>query len=559
LSSDIFYTIILVLIVLTSGLLWLQGSDWGHPYAFHSDELRYLTRTINDPASPVWTIYGRWPIYLVLAASGLTDIPASSITFARKLSTLISLVGLVAAALAARRLSGWAGAIVAASLLAGAPVVVQSAHFFIADVLLSTGVSVSILFAFRIVQRECGGWLDTLGMGVSWGIAMGSKPSGLFLLPGIALAYFLSRVPGRMGRLTTTCSVAVVLALLGQPTLLVHGLRAFLHEGQFLHHLGVAAGTYLPPYTLQFENTPAWTYYFTHLLWWGAGPPLTLLGCLGGIVALIHLVQGWRQWQVEYHLGTTAVTCAVFGTFYLMSAGQRDKFTRYVLPLLPSLAILGSWFLVNLTKRLSVWLRSLILVAFVLVDLVPGVMYTRIYRHLDTRLQAATWVERNIPARSSICHEPDLGFAVPPIGLGGPSYGNTGSLEYQGTLLDWGLLYWASDYVRQNQSAPVVETSEMQSVRSQAQQQLRVNSWLATCDWIILSDRFADQFMPLSDEFEAIGTFYNDLLSNRHSEFHRVAEFRSLPGILGFTVDDSRSELTFRSFDHPTIWIFRRY
>jgi hypothetical protein len=215
--------------------------------------------------------------------------------------------------------------------------------------------------------------------------------------------------------------------------------------------------------------------------------------------------------------------------------------------------------LVNLTKRLSMWLRSLILVAFVLADLVPGVMYTRIYRHLDTRLQAATWVERNIPARSPICHEPDLGFAVPPIGLGGPSYGNTGSSEYQGTLLDWGLLYWASDYVRQNQSAPVVETSEMQSVRSQAQQQLRVNSWLATCDWIILSDRFADQFMPLPDEFEAIGTFYKDLLSNRHSEFHQVAEFRSLPGILGFTVDDSRSELTFRSFDHPTIWIFRRY
>ena len=280
---------------------------------------------------------------------------------------------------------------------------------------------------------------------------------------------------------------------------------------------------------------------------------------MGGIVALIALFRGRREWRVEYRLGSVAVACAVFGTFYLMSAGQRDKFTRYALPLLPSLAILGSWCLVSLMRRLSIWLRSLILIALVLVGLMPGVMYTRIYRHLDTRLQAAMWVERNVPAGSSICHEPDLGFAVPPVGLGGPAYGNIDSLEYQGTLLNWGLLYWASDFVRQNQSSPVAETSEMQEVRSQAQQRAQIGSWLATCDWIILSDRFADQFMPLPDEFEAISTFYKDLLSDRHSEFRKVAEFRSLPGVLGLTVDDRRSELTFRSFDHPTIWVFRRY
>jgi hypothetical protein len=208
---------------------------------------------------------------------------------------------------------------------------------------------------------------------------------------------------------------------------------------------------------------------------------------------------------------------------------------------------------------LNVVLRSLILLALVVMGLLPGLMYGRIYQCPDTRLQAAVWVERNIPAGSSICHEPDLGFAVPPVGLGGPAYGNIVSLEYQGTLLDWGLLYWASDFVRLNQSAPVVETPEMQAVRSQAQQQAQISSWLATCDWIILSDRFADQFMPLPDEFEAVSAFYKDLLSNRHPGFYQVAEFRSLPGILDFTVDDSGSELTFRSFDHPTIWIFRRY
>jgi hypothetical protein len=198
------------------------------------------------------------------------------------------------------------------------------------------------------------------------------------------------------------------------------------------------------------------------------------------------------------------------------------------------------------------------LVAVVVGGWIPGLLYDQIYRRADTRLQAAVWAEHNIPAGSFICHEPDLGFAVPPIGLGGPAYGNTASRNYQGTLLNWGLLYSASDYLHLNQPAPVNEMPGIQHLRSQEQQRLQIQSWLMTCDWLILSDRFADQFMPLPEDFEAISMLYRDLLSGRYADFQRVAEFRSLPGLFDFTIDDRNSELTFRSFDHPTIWVFHR-
>jgi hypothetical protein len=198
------------------------------------------------------------------------------------------------------------------------------------------------------------------------------------------------------------------------------------------------------------------------------------------------------------------------------------------------------------------------LVVVAILGLMPGLSYNQIYRHPTTRLQAAAWIEQNIPARSTICHEPDLGYAVPPIGMGGPAYGNTASHDYKGTLLDWGLLYNASDYLRQNQRTPVAETPETQAVRTRLQQEARIQAWSATCDWMILSDRFADQFLPLPDDFQAISTFYADLLSGRHPDFDVVAEFRSLPSLFNVTIDDRKSELTFRSFDHPTIWIFHR-
>ena len=531
----------------------LYGSSWGYPYDFHSDEFFYLNRVLKDPAIPFWTNYGRWPIYMLRGVSWLTSREAN-VVLARQLSAIITTLGLAATVLATRELAGRYGMILTAALLAGAPLIVQSSHFFITDVLLTAGTAMVILFALRIIRQ--GRWGDSLALALAWGVATGSKLTGIFLLPTIFLAHFLSPPLHRWRRFAAVILVAACVALLGQPTLIKHGLDAYLRQGALLSNLAVAAGTSRPPYTLQFAGAKAWTYYLSHLLTWGAGPMLMLGGCAGFGWATIWIVRQRGSWRSTARVGQVAVVWLTFLGFYLVSAGQHDKFVRYILPLLPPLAILAGWFLADLLNHLRPKVAWPLLMSIVFCSLLPGILYFRVYTRPNTRLAAAAWITQNVPVGASICHEPDLGFAVPPIGMGGPAYGAAAGRNYQGILLDWGLLYWASDYPRLYHKGILPETPA--ALRDQKSQASQIRAWLAGCDWVILSDRFADQYLPLPDDFPAISNFYRSTLTGQSPEFRQVAAFRSLPGIGGLTVDDRISELTFRSFDHPTFWIFQR-
>ena len=129
--------------------------------------------------------------------------------------------------------------ILTAALWAGAPIVVQTGHFFVTDVLLAAGTATVILF--RSVTCQQAGTLDgdSLALALAWGVATGSKLSGVYLLPAIFLAHFLSPPLHRWRRLAAVSLVAACVALLGQPTLIKHGLNAYLRQGALLEHLAV--------------------------------------------------------------------------------------------------------------------------------------------------------------------------------------------------------------------------------------------------------------------------------------------------------------------------------
>ena len=106
-SSDFVYQIAFFLVVSISALLWFQGNTWGQPVDFHPDEQRYLVNIVNEPATPFWTLYGRWPIYAQRLGAWLLDRTTTDVVLARYISTLTSVVGLVLAGLAAREIAGW--------------------------------------------------------------------------------------------------------------------------------------------------------------------------------------------------------------------------------------------------------------------------------------------------------------------------------------------------------------------------------------------------------------------------------------------------------------------
>ena len=217
LSAEWPYKLTVALIIALTATIGWQGAAWGQPYAFHSDEWRYLSRIVTDPSVPIWTIYGRWPIYFQQIAAQLAGQSPVDLVLARRVALLVSLSGLVMTGLAARQLTGWRGVMLAVALLAGAPIVSQTANFYITDVWLYAGVAASLWLCMRQVARST--WSNSILLAGVWGIAMGSKLSGLFLLPMIILAFLLSDPRQRWPKLAMTIGLAAAIALLGQPTL----------------------------------------------------------------------------------------------------------------------------------------------------------------------------------------------------------------------------------------------------------------------------------------------------------------------------------------------------
>ena len=51
--------------------------------------------------------------------------------------------------------------------------------------------------------------------------------------------------------------------------------------------------------------------------------------------------------------------------------------------------------------------------------------------------------------------------------------------------------------------------------------------------------------------------YYRDLFDEKLG-FKLVKTFKVYPAILGWTINDDGAEMTFRSFDHPRVLIFKR-
>jgi hypothetical protein len=129
------------------------------------------------------------------------------------------------------------------------------------------------------------------------------------------------------------------------------------------------------------------------------GVPALLLAIAGAVLALRHPVARW-----------TILPAAI--AFLALISGQRMIWSRWVLPVLPMLAVLAGLGLVALGKWiasvLGARLQAIVLVALVLLATAPAAATTAAQikeRSNDTRIQAARWAEAHIPAGSTIVLE----------------------------------------------------------------------------------------------------------------------------------------------------------
>ena len=91
-----------------------------------------------------------------------------------------------------------------------------------------------------------------------------------------------------------------------------------------------------------------------------------------------------------------------------------------------------------------------------------------------------------------------------------------------------------------------------------AERRAYLESRLPLGDWIVIDDTFKQFYQHLPEATHHAGKqYYRDLFSGKLG-FHLVKTFKVYPSLFGRSINDDGAELTFRLFDHPTVYMFQR-
>jgi hypothetical protein len=278
-------------------------------------------------------------------------------------------------------------------------------------------------------------------------------------------------------------------------------------------------------------------FWFTNLLWWGLGPALEIWG-LAGVAWLI-----WRRTGAAW-------VGAAFPMLYYGAAGQSTlPFVRYAMPLAPALAVTAGVLSADLL-RLPRWRRTAVVAtSLVLAATIGyGLAYMNVFRSEDARLEASRYLHRHVPRDAAILVEPS--HNIPPTGqyLAAP--------RFDGDYVLWGRDQERHDYFRM----VGLDTYRYLYDRGvpDADKRAYIADRLSRVEYVLTDDTFQQFYRPLpADEFGPVKDFYHQLFAGQLG-FDLVRTWKVYPSLFGIEINDDEAELTFRLFDHPRVFLFKR-
>jgi hypothetical protein len=249
----------------------------------------------------------------------------------------------------------------------------------VTDVPLTLGIAASL--ALMISGR-----LEWAGLAA--GLATGAKYPGVFLLVPLVVAGWK-----QWRRLAVSAGIAAGAFLATSPFVLVHPGQA-AHEALRVQRLARQGW-------LGFEHDHIALVAFPARLWSGMGPVL-LVAAVGLGLAL------WRRRR------TDQILAAFVLVYFIDLLTLRAHFDRYVLPLVPPLAVLAG------RVRVLAPVTLLLLAVPLTWSIRKDVDLTR----TDTRIVAHDWIEAHLPGGAKVAADPSTapldGFEVVPLALPGP-------------------------------------------------------------------------------------------------------------------------------------------
>ena len=368
-------------------------------------------------------VYGTLPVFLARGAGDVVaQITGSTVWTSysgvhlvwRSLSAFAEMAVILLVFLIGLRLHGkWVG-LLAAALYAAAVFSIQQAHFGTVDAMSNLFATLAIYFAVR-VQDE-GGFGNYALFGLALAAALASRVNLAPLAGLVVLAAIIRALPaldaGTEGREREKLILQNTAGLMLAGAVTLVGFRvmnpyAFMGPGILgltpnprwladiaqAQHL-VSGAAEMPPNWQWVARTP-YLFPLSNMSLWGMGIALAVAGWAG------WLWSGWRALRGR----PGAVRNLLLVMWVLVYFGWLGRnwvsSMRYFLPLYPVLALLAAWLLVELVRRARGFPARRALAWALLVGVVGftylwALMFTNVYRHQLTRVQASHWIWENV-------------------------------------------------------------------------------------------------------------------------------------------------------------------
>lgn len=412
--------LLLALLLLLALVLRIWGIQFGLPYAYHVDEITYVSAALNlgagvigkqpNPTGFSNILFGEYALFFLLGR--LTGLYSSTADFEaayRSDPSLFLLLGRLTSAFLgtltvltvywtgkAMR-DRWTG-LIGALFLATAFLHVRDSHYGVPDIAATFLLSLTVLLGVLSIQRSS--WRFLALAALSAGLTITTKWSLWLVVTPFALAFFWSVFHNaEASRPALKVGIALASLLAG---LLLGGFQLFLQPFTYIEYAlrewrsGAAGGFGI----WQIDTVSGWIFYLK-TLGYGLGVLLAGLAFVGAGLQIIKVPRGWD------HIGLLLIVFPLF--YFLVMGATRHYFARYALPLIPFAALfaaeaimaLGAWLSARSPGMGRVMVTGLVLVALVQ-PLAASMRHGVLLARTDTRTLAKTWIEQNIPEGAKI-------------------------------------------------------------------------------------------------------------------------------------------------------------
>ncbi len=336
---------------------------------------------------PHFFAYGQFPLYLAhfsMKAVGLTNTPPNSVYTLRFWSATFSCLFILFSYLLFRSK-------ILTLLLTFTPGLIQIAHFGTTESLLLLVFAVNLYLSFLALKKPKPLYFFLISLVT--GISLATKISSLiFLAPTFLILPFLKL----KNKLYLPLIVSYVL-LFAFIFFLIFSPYNLIAHPDFLstmrYETEVALGKIHVFYTNQFLHTTPYLFQITHIFPYTSGLPIFIFGLIG----LCFLRRPTAKLALV--LISSLIYFLYFGQVYA-------KWTRFVSPIFFIFPLLTTILIEKLNKLSQKNFSISLINKFILIiSIIPGILFMKLYFLPDIRLTASNWISQNIPPNSIILSE----------------------------------------------------------------------------------------------------------------------------------------------------------